>query len=189
MVETRLTARSALAGLSAPSILGIVLRELSLATLLDLRLLPEDAAARGAAETLLGCPLPAVNRCSEGEGRAVLWLGPDAFLVIGAEGDEARLAAALAPHRAAVTDVSDGRAMLELAGKSARNLLAKGCPLDLHPHLFRPGDCAQSHFGKARILLRQRDESPRYELFVERSYADYLWRFLLDGAEEFRDTR
>jgi sarcosine oxidase subunit gamma len=188
MAEPQLAARSVPAGLSPPSMPGLTLRELPLAIMLDLRLLPEDAVARAAAEGVLDCALPEVNRCSEGNGRTVLWLGPDAFLVVAAKGDEARLAAALAPYRAAVTDVSDGRAALELAGPSVRDLLTKGCPLDLHPRVFRPGDCAQSHFGKARILLRQTDESPRYEIFVERSYVDYLWRFLIDGAREFQGT-
>ncbi len=185
MAEPKLTARSPLQGLATPGAPGIALRELPFRTLLDLRLAPDDAAARSAAERALGIALPAVNRCSESGGRAMLWLGPDAFLVIAEPGDEASLAAALESHRAAVTDVSDGRAVVELAGPQARDLLAKACPLDLHPRSFRPGDCAQSHFGKARILLRQCDASPRYELFVERSYADYLWRFLLDGSREF----
>ncbi len=53
------------------------------------------------------------------------------------------------------------------------------------PRVFAPGHCAQSGLAKARILLRQIDATPRFEVFVERSHAEYLWLWLKDAAQEF----
>ena len=61
-------------------------------------------------------------------------------------------------------------------GETARNLIAKGCPLDLHPRVFAAGRCAQSVLAKADVTLHQLDEEPSYDLFVLCSFADYLWR-------------
>ena len=88
-------------------------------------------------------------------------------------------------HRAAVTDVSDGRTIIEIAGRHARDVLAKGCGLDLHDRVFAPGQCAQSGLAKARILLRQLDLAPSYQIFVQRSHAEYLWLWLKDAAREY----
>jgi sarcosine oxidase subunit gamma len=176
---------------SAPSASASVsLREIPFRGLVNLRLDPADGVVRGAAEAALGFALPLEpNRVAEGVGRTALWLGPDEFLIVTEPGAEVALVAALRQglngHRAAVTDVSDGRTIIEIAGRHARNLLAKGCGLDLHPRVFAPGHCAQSGLAKARVLLRQTDASPRYEIFVERSHAEYLWLWLKDAAREF----
>ena len=38
--------------------------------------------------------------------------------------------------------------VLHLSGAPVREVLAQGCPLDLHPSVFGAGQCAQSHFFK-----------------------------------------
>ena len=72
-----------------------------------------------------------------------------------------------------------------MAGAYARDVLAKGCPLDLHPREFKPGDCAQSHYAKASVLLYQADDAPTYHLTVARSFAEYLWLRLEDAGLEY----
>jgi sarcosine oxidase subunit gamma len=124
----------------------------------------------------------------------LLWLGPDEWLVVakdGAEADlEARLAAAVASHGGTVTDVSETRTTIVLSGPNARDVLAKGCPLDLHPRGFATGACAQSLVARVGVILHRTDsgaagEHARFELHVLRSFADYLWRFLEDAGQEY----
>ena len=67
-------------------------------------------------------------------------------------------------------------------------MLAKGCPLDLHPLVFRPGDCAQTLLAKANIIIRCVDDSSSYELIVRRSFADYAALWLHDAALEYGCT-
>jgi sarcosine oxidase subunit gamma len=178
------------ASIAASPSAPVSLREIPFRGLVNLRLDPENGAARGAAEAALSLALPREpNRAIDGAGRSALWLGPDEFLVVTEPGAEAALVVALrqslSGHRAAVTDVSDGRTIIEISGSRARDVLAKGCGLDLHPRAFAPGHCAQSGLAKARIILRQINATPRFEIFVERSHAEYLWLWLKDAAQEF----
>jgi sarcosine oxidase subunit gamma len=198
MADTLPAARSPLshfpdAAAPAPTTASVSLRETPLRGLVNLRLDPSNATARAAAEAALGLALPAQpNHATDGTGRSALWLGPDEYLVVTEAGGEAGLAEtlrqALHGHHAAVTDVSDGRTTIEIAGRHARDVLAKGCGLDLHPRVFGPGRCAQTGLAKARIILRQTGPAPVFEIFVERSHAEYLWLWLKDAAREF-DTR
>ena len=97
-------------------------------------------AAVGRALDLL---LPSEPNSTSGKGDlSALWQGPDAWLVTcPPDAVSARietLGKALGDVHAAVTDVSDGQVALRLAGPSARAVLAKGCPLDLHPRAGSP---------------------------------------------------
>jgi len=190
MVEAP-TARSPLMHLAAPAFGdGLSLREIPFLGLIDLRVDARDKGAWGAVESALVATLPEANRSAECPNGSVLWLGPDEFLVVTEPGREATLAAsltaALRGRRGAVVDISDSRATIALSGLHARDLLAKGSGLDLHPRAFSPGRCAQSFLAKVKIALRQLDEAPSYQIIVERSVAEYLWRWLVDAASEYR---
>ena len=90
---------------------------------------------------------------------------------------------------AAIVDVSDGRVALRLAGPNARDVLAKGCPLDLHPRAFPSGSCAQSLLAKAAVLIHLLDDDPHrgptFDLYVARSSAHYLFAWLEDAGCEY----
>ena len=89
---------------------------------------------------------------------------------------------------AAVTDVTGGQTVITLSGPRTRDVLAKGCPLDLHPSVLRPGDCAQTLLAKANVIIRCVDDSPSYELTVRRSFAHYARCGLHDAAQEYGCT-
>jgi sarcosine oxidase subunit gamma len=75
--------------------------------------------------------------------------------------------------------------VLGLAGPAARDVLAKGCGLDLHPSAFAPGRCAQTLLAQAQIVLEQRSDEPEYHLFVRPSFARYLREWLRQAMHEF----
>jgi sarcosine oxidase subunit gamma len=138
----------------------------------------------------LGVELPVVaNTVVEGQGNVVYWLGPDEWLVV-TPGDltaslGAALRTALSGVRSAVTEVNGGQTVVVLRGASVRDVLAKGCPLDLDPRVFRSGACAQSHLAKAPILIRTLADGAAFEIVVRRSFADYFWMWLEDAAAEY----
>ena len=136
---------------------------------------------------VLGVALPREPNTTQDSGRIlVLWLGPDEWLVRArvnvAEAATAALRSRLADEHAAVVDVSDRGCLLRLSGAQARDALAQGCPLDLHPRVFRPGLCARSRFGKAPVLIHQVDDRPTYDLETPRSFARYLWDCLVEAS-------
>jgi sarcosine oxidase, subunit gamma len=120
---------------------------------------------------------------------AALWMGPDEWLLIGDAGMEEnlipRLIKALDGVHSSVVDVSDARAVVHLSGARSRELLAKGCSLDLHPRAFRSGGCAQTNIARANVILQCLHGEPGWLLYVRTSFANYLASWLLDAMAEF----
>lgn len=131
---------------------------------------------------------PAPGLASPVEAGSALWLTPGAWLVVAEERDDGalyqRLRQAVA-GLAAVADQGHGRAVLRLSGPRARDVLAKGCRLDLDPRFFRPGMCAQTVIAQIGVLLHQIDERPTYELYVFAGYAVDFLDWLTSSAVEF----
>ncbi|MGW7166725.1 sarcosine oxidase subunit gamma [Streptomyces sp. NPDC054884] len=168
----------------------IRLAELPFLTQLDVRLDAKGAAA-DAVGLALGLPLPlepdTVVRAGE---LTALWLGPDEWLLVGPPGGEreleSRIREAAGEEPVAVTDVSAQRTTVLVAGGGARDLLAHGCSLDLHPRAFRPGRCAQTTLGRTQVVLVAREEpSAGFWILVRSSFAGYLADWLLDAATEY----
>jgi sarcosine oxidase subunit gamma len=136
---------------------------------------------------LAGVPLPlAANRVAATGSVRTLWLGPDEWLVV-AEGAAPdllpRLERAVTGRRASVSDLSSSRVIIEIGGSAARDLLASGCGLDLHPRAFGPGQCAQTLLSRVPVILDQLDEAPHYRLLTRRSYSRWLVDWMIDAAE------
>jgi sarcosine oxidase, subunit gamma len=163
-------------------------------TMVELRVDPSGPAAAAAAG-LLGVELPATpSTYVKSADTTVIWLGPDEWLVTGTSltGSEleARLRDAVAPHGGAAVDVSGQRTTLRLSGSHSRDVLAKGCSLDLHPNAFGGGAAAQTRLGQAGVVLLGVDGGGNdYRILVRSSFARYLANWLLDAAEEYTVER
>lgn len=139
---------------------------------------------------VLGFGLPlAPNTFIEDAGLTALWLGPDEWLIVTPPDGESTIAFALKDALgdafSSVTDVTGGQTVVRISGPRARDVMAKGCTLDLHPRVFGPGRCAQTLVAKAMVTVVQVDESPAFDLIVRRSFADYLAHWIRDAAAEF----
>lgn len=150
-----------------------------------------DRRFRQAVEGVLGFALPLrPNATARGDGGTALWLGPNEWLLLvpgQAEPWIERLSDALAGLHHALNDVSESRAAIRISGPGTLDLLAKGSSLDLHPAVFPAGTCAQSTFALADVLLHrlEAEPAPVFDVYVHRSFADYLWRWLEGAAAEF----
>jgi sarcosine oxidase subunit gamma len=168
---------------------GVTLTEWPFVTMVNLRVDPASDAA-GRIEGALGAPLPRqCGRTTTSGPHTAVWLGPDEWLVL-SQADEtavtAELREALGPDPGSVVDVSANRTTLELSGPVARQVLEKGCPLDLHPRSFAPGRAVSTTVGPVAVLLWQVDDTPTYRLLPRSSFADYLARWLIDAMSEYR---
>lgn len=170
------------------------IQELAFTTQVNLRGDASDRAFVDGVRQAIGCDLPAdANTFSQGPGAALLWLGPDEWLVVDrpdrAEDIVGSLRRALAGMRHSVTDVSAARSAIEIGGADARMVLAKGCPLDVHAGVLSPPRTAQTPLAKARVIIQCCDAAPRFRLFVARSFAAYLTEWLVDAAAECAASR
>lgn len=168
---------------------GVRVREEQFLTMVGPRV-PVGSPDRARLAKILGAELPA--RCGEvatGHDVVVLWLSPDEFLVVSTSVAGSTLVsylrAGVSEGGAAVVDLSANRTTLRLEGPSARAVLEKGCPLDLHPRVFAPGTAVATNIGRVPVILWKVD-TDSYRILPRASYADFLGRWLVDAMAEFK---
>lgn len=141
-------------------------------------LAPQSETRRGILEEH-SLPLR-VGAISTAFGGLVLGIGPQEWLIV----SDAQPATPSFASDFIAAEVSDALAVLEVQGASARELLSKGCGLDLHPRVFGVGQCARTRFAQIPVVLICIDDLHRFELYVARSYAQYLRAWLVDAASD-----
>ena len=118
-----------------------------------------------------------------GEDPQSLWLGPDHWLLASRrqtasamiERCEAELAGVL--HNA--VDQSAAFAVLRVAGREARDVLAAGAALDFRASGFPPGGCRPTRFAQVAVAIVATG-TDEFELYVDRGYGKYLRDWLED---------
>jgi sarcosine oxidase, subunit gamma len=194
MTET--ARRSALTGVLEPGIFGanaqqpeVTLAERRPAPLLRLFAAVNDSDFESVVHSMTGLQPPRVpNTATASDGRALLWLAPRQWLLV-CDGEqiatgEQQLQAALDRTGATVVDVSHAYLAIIVSGEHARDVLAKGVPIDIDPVAFQVGACAQTLLTDINVLLYAR-EAQALNLYVGRSYAASLWEWLCASAAEF----
>jgi methylglutamate dehydrogenase subunit D len=144
-------------------------------------------ALANAVEPLLGAALPAgIGASVEAGSRRLFKTGPEQFWIVGPEADDlaSALAATVVPAIGAVTSLSHSRTRIFVEGAAARDLLAKGVALDLHPDVFRLDEFALTGLHHTPVLLH-RSAADRYELYAMRTFALSVWDWLTDAALPF----
>lgn len=127
---------------------------------------------------------------SVARGRAdILCIGPTDWLVVASSFDAPDLLrnwfdTSLDGTAFRATDLSQALAHVEVRGREVRDLLAKGCSLDLHSPLFPTGRALRTRFAGMPVIVRC-TRTAAFELIVARSYLDFLLDWLEDAALEF----
>ncbi|RJS94407.1 sarcosine oxidase subunit gamma [Salinisphaera sp. Q1T1-3] len=180
----------AVRGNSAPAKVGVRMTEHPFLGQIVLRGKSSDTAFTAACAGVLGCEVPTTpNTYAEGQGVVIAWMGPTEWLVlVDGESTPAWLSAlrgALADVHAGVLDTSGGQTLISLEGPAALDVLAKGSTLDLHPRVAPTGFCTRSLLAKSAMFVRVVEAGQRFEIVVRRSFADYLWQWLVDAGGEY----
>jgi len=166
---------------------GLLMQELSLAGKISLRGDFANAEVASAIQSVLSLPaeLEANTFARDGD-HTMFWLGPDELMahtdIASVDSQMAELRSKL-PAKTAIVDVSDYYTVIRLSGEKVRPVLASGTPLDLHRSVFSKGQCAQTRFGTASILLAVNDDIPVIDLQVRWSFAEYVWKYLCKVAD------
>ena len=191
--STILPGRGALHGFSATMVPnpnggkpGLAFREMAHLGKLNMR---ADKSTGKIVKSITGCMFPpAANKFTTAGERHAAWLGPDEFMIICEAGKDEELASAIHAsfdgRHATVTNVTDALTAFHLKGAAVRQVLAKGCALDLHHDSFTSGDVAQTLLSHAAIIIMALAD---HELIVtcRTSFASYLHDWLCDAALEY----
>lgn len=202
MAET--ARRSALTAVLEPGIFGVNVQQPAVtlaegpavslaerrpAALLRLCAALDDSDFASVVRSMTALALPhAPNTAMASDGRALLWLAPGQWLLVddgeqGAIGEQ-QLQAGLNKTCGTVVDVSHAYLVLRIGGERARDVLAKGVPIDVDAVVFDVGACAQTCLADMNVLLHAR-HTRVIDLYVGRSYAASLWEWLRLSAAEF----
>lgn len=194
MAESRLIAAPSLAapdfhGSVAPGTPGVIITERTNVSVCSV------LARKGAGAQLeqfvrktFDLALPTALHYTAGNAIAFAWAGPSQWLALKEGYDNGAFAQSLRSalgSGASVMDQSDGRTILRISGPRAREALAKGILIDLHPSAFAPGDTAITTVAYMGVHFWQIDAAPTYEFAVFRSFAIAFAEWAIDAAAEF----
>jgi sarcosine oxidase, subunit gamma len=162
--------------------------EVGLSSIIRVQTWDTAASVPPAVEQVLGVGWPvSVGTVARGLGN-IICVGPTDWLVIGSDPDATswleRLDAAFAGSSFRATNVSQALARIELNGPEVRDLLSKGCALDLHSSQFRPDHSARTRLAGMPVIVHC-IAADRFECIVTLSYAGYLLAWLADASIEF----
>jgi methylglutamate dehydrogenase subunit D len=146
-----------------------------------------DALSQAVASAY-GVDLPTSSRVAQGSQVSFVAYGPGQWLAVSESLANEALARELSAKLAGLASISDqsgGRTVLRVSGPHARDVLAKGLPIDLDPRAFPPGSAATSAISHMGVQLWQLDDTRSYDLAIFRSVSESFWSWLSASAAEF----
>ena len=128
------------------------------------------AALSKALKKAHGVGFPGPGESLSAKGVTVIWSGREQAFQLGVSADPALA------DLAAVTDQSDGWAVMLLQGPKGAQVLARLCPLDLRPGVFAVGQVARSQLQHVPALIHRSKDG--FQIMVFRSMARTAWHEL-----------
>ena len=115
----------------------------------------------------------------------ILWSAPNTWLVISRKENIAEIIKETCnSENFAVTDISHSRAVIQIKGLQAKEILKKGCPLNFNE--FEKNNCAGSVFHGINIVVDFLDNNPdTFNLLTLRSFGESFYHHITDAALEF----
>lgn len=108
-------------------------------------------------------------------------VSPGQWLVVSAKPEPEGFAKGIAgklKKNGHVSGQGGSRVILRLSGAKVRELMQKGCRLDLHPSVARKGFCAQTQMAQTGVLIHQVDDKPTYDLLIYSGFAHDFAKWL-----------
>ena len=148
----------------------------------------ETEAVLSAVHGELHLKLPEPGFASSHLEATAIWIAPHTWLVIWPRSGGTDLLSAVRSacgDAAAVADQSSGKTVLRVSGGRARDVLAKGCRIDLHPRAFGPGRAAVTLIAHVHGIIVQRDAVPTFDVIVPSTLAGHVFEWLCVSAAEY----
>lgn len=139
-----------------------------------------------ALERVLETALPLQAGQAAGADPRLYWLAPSEWAIVGTDvslGE--RIVRACYGVTYHVADLGTGWTVFKVEGRCARELIACGCSLDLHPRTFADSACAQSLLAQMPVLIERTGTG--FQFYVDRSFTPHMRAWLCDAAVAFSD--
>ena len=141
---------------------------------------------------ILGMILPN-EACSTSNKEKItsLWLGPNEWLIVSNdevsketniyELEQILFDGISKTNLGAVTNVTDHFTIFSLSGSNIFEILSKGSPLDFESKVFGNNKVVQTILNHVDVTIHRKNENS-VDLYVRRSFANYLWDWIKDSA-------
>ena len=133
-----------------------------------------------------GLELPLQNsKVSSNKETRILWSAPNTWLVTSRKENIVEIIKRTCNiENFGITDISHSRAVIQIKGLQAKEILKKGCPLNLNE--FEKNNCAGSVFHGINIVVDFVDSDPdTFNLLTLRSFGEAFYHHITDAALEF----
>jgi len=125
------------------------------------------------------------SRVSNNKQTRILWSAPRTWLVISSKENIINIIKEKCDEESfAITDISHSRAVIQIKGNQAREVLKKGSPINLDE--LEKNNCVGTIFHGITILIDFIDNNPdTYNLLTLRSFGESFYHHISDAALEF----
>jgi len=115
----------------------------------------------------------------------ILWNGPKNWLLVSTKKDLLKnISEAFKETDFAVTDLSHSKAIIELEGQDAKEVLKKGCPFNFN--ILEKNNSINSTYNGIALTVDMLDDNPdKIRLFALRSFGESLYHSITDASLEF----
>ncbi|MDB9717517.1 sarcosine oxidase [Candidatus Pelagibacter sp.] len=122
---------------------------------------------------------------SNNDKTRILWNGPKNWLLSSTKVDLIRdIEEKFNEKDFAVTNLSHSKAIIEIEGKSTKEVLKKGCPFNFND--LNKDNCLNSTYNGMSITVDMLGDTPdRVRIFSLRSFGESLYESLTDASLEF----
>ena len=132
----------------------------------------------------LDLPLESLKVTANKETR-VLWNAPRTWLIISSKKNIINNIKDKCDHENfAVTDISHSRAVIQIKGLQAKEVLKKGCPININE--IQVNNCAGTVFNGITVVVDFVNNNPdTFNLLALRSFSETFYHHITDAALEF----
>ena len=115
----------------------------------------------------------------------ILWNGPKNWLLVSTKKDLLKnISQNFKETDFAVTDLSHSKAIIEIEGQDAKEVLKKGCPFNFN--ILEKNNSINSTYNGIALTIDMLDDNPdKVRLFALRSFGESLYHSITDASLEF----
>ena len=132
-----------------------------------------------------GLAFPTKLEVTSDKNTRILWSGPSTWLIASRKENILKIIKEQCNELDfAITDISHSRAAIQIQGLEAKDVLKKGCPLNIDN--FYKNNCANSIYHGISFIVDFVEENPcKFNLFVLRSFGESFYHHICDAALEY----
>ena len=122
---------------------------------------------------------------SSNDNTRILWNGPRNWILVSMKKDTLNeIVQKFNDNEFAITDISHSKAIIEIEGKEAKEVLKKGCPFNFGE--LEKNQCLNSTYNGMSVTIDMLDDDPdKFRIFGLRSFGESLYHSITDASLEF----